>query len=382
MTKSSGNIGRPRLLYVVTEDWYFLSHRLPMARAALQAGFEVHVATNIIAHRAEIERLGFVMHDIPFTRGRLSIHALRTIFELRRLYNALKPQIIHHVALQPIVLGGLAAIGLSAFCLHAITGSGYVFTTASSKARFVRSIVAALLVRILNRPRTMVLVQNPDDRMLLLSLGVKDRIVLIAGSGVDVARFKPLPETAGPITIGFVGRLLEIKGIRTLMAAHKLLQARNVDVNLLIAGAPDPANPGSISQNELGQWKSRSGVSFMGQVDDIEKVWSRAHIAVLPSQGGEGVPMSLLEAAACGRPLIATDVPGCREIVVSNKTGILVPVNDPEALAAAIEKLFASAELRLQFGEAARRLVAKRFSAEVVEQATKELYSRLMPPPR
>jgi glycosyltransferase involved in cell wall biosynthesis len=369
---------RPRLLYVVTEDWYFLSHRLPMARAARDAGFEVHVATNVVDGGAEIERQGFSVHHLPFARGRISIRAVLTIGKLHQLYRLLAPQIVHHVALQPTVLGGVAALGLPITCVNALTGLGYIFTAKSPKARLLRAFVTPLLSWLLNRPETVVLVQNPDDRLLLSSLGIQqDRITLIAGSGVDVSRLQPLPEPGPPVTVGFAGRLLGIKGIRTLIAAQRLLRSRGANFNLLVAGAPDPANPGSVSARELGEWKREAGVTFLGHVGDIGALWRQAHIAALPSEGGEGVPMSLLEAAAFGRPLIATDVPGCREVVIPNKTGMFVPVDDPPALAGAIEELAASPELRARYGAAARQLVVEKFSADAVGRAVADLYFRL-----
>src|SRR6266849_3131743 len=187
------------------------------------------------------------------------------------------------------------------------------------------------------------------------------RIVLIPGSGVDTVTLRPLPEPSGPMTIAFVGRLLADKGIRTLIEAQR--QLRSKGINLLIAGTPDPANPASVSQAEAEAWGREPGITWLGHVDDISSVWARAHIAVLPSRR-EGLPKSLLEAAACGRPMVATDVPGCREIAIAGETGLLVPPDQAQALAAAIETLAAAPELRARFGRAARRLAEERFAAD------------------
>ena len=222
------------------------------------------------------------------------------------------------------------------------------------------------------------LVQNDDDRAALIALGIpKSRIALIAGSGVDIARFVPLPEPAGPPTAAFVGRLLDDKGIRTLIAAHRLLRARGADARLLIAGTPDPANPASVSHEEAASWNNEPGITWLGQVDDISGLWARAHVAVLPSRR-EGLPLSLLEAAACGRAMVATDVPGCREIAIPDLTGLLVPVDDATALADAIERLLRDAELRTQFAAAARCLVVERFSSEIIGRQTVALYRHLL----
>jgi glycosyltransferase involved in cell wall biosynthesis len=368
-----------RLLYVVTEDWYFLSHRLPMACAARDAGFEVHVATRVVDGGAAIEAEGFVLHPVPFARGNLSPWAaLGTIRALRDVYRRVAPDVAHHVSLQSAVLGSLSGLGQHVSCVNALTGLGYTYTSGGAKALLLRPVLSALLRVLLNRPRQAVLVQNPDDREGLLSLGIAaERIVTIPGSGVDTDRLKPLPEPPGAITMAFVGRLLADKGIHTLIRAQRLLRQRGTNVELLIAGTPDPANPASISQQEATDFGREPGNSWLGHVGDIQALWGRAHIAVLPSRR-EGLPKSLLEAAACGRPMVATDVPGCREVVLPGETGTLVPYDDDVALAEAIAKLAVSPSLRAQYGAAARKLAVERFSAEAIGRQTVDLYRRIM----
>jgi len=369
----------PRLIYVVTEDWYFVSHRLPMARAARAAGFEVHVATNVGDDAAKIREEGFILHPVRFARGRLSpFRTLRTILALRNLYRTVDPVIVHHVAMQPTLLGMIASFGSKFAIVYAITGLGSAFMADSGTTRRLRQGGRLLLRFGLNRRRAVALVQNPDDREMLAKLGVKpERIALIPGSGIDADRFRPIPEPDGPVTVAFVGRMLADKGVRTLIEAQRILRDSGILCDLLLAGTPDPANPTSISQIEVAGWGREPGVTWLGHVDDIAMIWRRAHIAVLPSRG-EGVPKSLLEAAAFGRPLIATDVPGCREIVVHEKTGLLVPVDDPPALAAAILRLVRSSQQRVRFGVAARRLVDERFAADLIGQAAVALYRRLL----
>jgi glycosyltransferase involved in cell wall biosynthesis len=376
----------PRLLYVVTEDWFFLSHRLPMARAARKHGYEVHVACNAAAGAAAIEREGFILHPVKFARGRLAPSAqIATIRELRAVHRTVDPDLVHHVALQPSILGSLAALGGRAKCVNAVTGFGYAFASTTGKARMVKALLRPLMRRLLGRGNNVALVQNPDDRTVLLALGIAaERIVLIPGSGVDIAAFPPLPEPSPPMTVAFVGRLLDDKGIRILVAAHRLLRQKQVHVILLIAGAPDPGNPASIPLREAESWNSEPGIAWLGQVGDIASVWARAHIAVLPARGGEGLPKSLLEAAACRRPMIATDVPGCREIAIAGETALLVPPDDAAALAAAIETLVGASDLRARFSRAARALVEERFAADKIGAAVVALYDRLLaqPPPR
>ena len=371
--------GPPRLLFVVTEDWFFLSHRLPMARAAQAAGFEVHVATNVADGAAAIAREGFVLHPGRFARGRLSpLATLATIRALRRLHREIAPDLVHHVALQATILGSLAALGRPVARVNAITGLGYAFIAESRKARIVRRVIGTLLRLLVDRRRSVALVQNPDDRTLLQGLGIADdRIVLIPGSGVDVDRLQPMPEPAGTVTLGFVGRLLDDKGIRVLVAAHRLLRHKGLALDLLIAGTPDPANPASVTQAEAEAFGREPGITWLGRVDDIATVWARAHIAVLPSRR-EGLPKSLLEAAACGRPMVATDVPGCREVAIPWNTGLLVEPDAPGALATAIEMLAETPDMRARFGQAARRLAEERFADQAIGRAVVALYARLL----
>jgi glycosyltransferase involved in cell wall biosynthesis len=368
-----------RLLYVVTEDWYFLSHRLPMARAARDAGFEIHVATRVLNGARAIEGEGFVLHQVPFVRGKLSpVAAFATIRALHAVHKRVNPNIVHHVSLQAAILGAIAALGRPVNAINALTGMGYAYSSVGVKAALLRTAIGMLLKALLQRPRQTVLVQNSDDRDQMILLGIaQDRIVIIPGSGVDTDALIPCPEPEGPITIAFVGRLLTDKGIRTLIHAMRLVRQRGSDVRLLIAGTPDLANPASISPQEARSFGEEPGNAWLGHVDNIADVWARAHIAVLPSRR-EGLPKSLLEAAACGRPLIATDVPGCREIVRPWKTGLLVPYNNVAALADAIMTLAASPVLRERYGAAARRLAIEHFSARHIGSATVDLYRRVM----
>jgi glycosyltransferase involved in cell wall biosynthesis len=369
----------PRLLYLVSEDWYFRSHRLPMALAAQQAGYEVHVATHVQADGGAIEALGFTLHPLAWRRGSTNpFDRLRLIGDVRRLYRTLKPDLVHHVALEAAVIGSLASVGLGVRTLNALAGLGFVFTSRTPKALLTGFLVRGLMRVLLTRRHAAVLVQNEDDRAAIAALGVgEDRIFLIPGSGVDTDQLMPLPEPAGPVTAAFVGRLLDDKGVRTLLAAHELLAKRGEPVRLLLAGEPDPANPASIPPDEIASWKLREGVEVLGQVADIRDVWAAAHIAVLPSRR-EGMPKSLLEAAACGRAIVATNVPGCRAVARDGVNALLVPPDDPAALADAIGYLARDPVLRQTFATAGRRLVEDEFSSMRIGRETVALYDKLL----
>ncbi len=366
------------LIFFAAEDRAFLSHRLPMARAARDAGYAVHVATNDGAGRAAIEAEGFILDPIPVQRGLLSpFSTLKTVRALRSIYKRLNPVIVHHSGLQCCVLGSVAAFGLNVAQVNAMTGMGYVFTATSTKARILKAIVQIAARLFINRKRSVVLVQNPDDWNASIQLGIDAaRLVLIPGSGVDTEALTPMPEPDGPITIGFAGRLLTDKGIRALIGAHRLLRAQGRDVRLLIAGTIDPANPASVTQAEVDGWASEPGIHVLGHVTNIADLWRQSHIAALPSHR-EGLPKTLLEAAACGRPMVATDVPGCREIAIANRTGLLVPVEAPDALADAILRLADGPALRATYGQAARALVEREMSAKAVGTSIVQLYARI-----
>ena len=370
-----------RLLYVANEDWAFLMNRLPMARAARAAGYEVHVATRVNNAGSAIEAEGFTLHPIPLQRGGISpLLAIPAILALRQVTDRIKPDLAHHSGLQCCVYGAIAAFGRKFPYVSAMTGLGYVFTSATWRTRLLRAILKRLLPSLLDRPGNVVLVQNPDDRSALVELGISDaRITLIPGSGVDTDTLQPLPEPDGPVTYGFAGRLLTDKGIRALVAAHEIVRGQGLETNLLIAGNPDPANPASVSLQEVNEWAQRPGITWLGHVKDIASLWRRCHFAVLPSHR-EGLPGALMEAAACGRALIATDAPGCREITIDGQTGLLVPIENPQALAQAIATLTTSPELRARYAKAARELVVSKLSANIIGEQIVRLYDQMTKP--
>jgi len=373
---------RPKLIYLVTEDWYFWSHRLPMARAAQHAGFDVAVATRVAAHGERIRAEGFALHPLRWRRRDIGPWAsLRAVGEVYRLYSRERPLLVHHVALKPAVLGSVAALlaGVPAV-VNAVTGVGFVASSPSLRARLLRRPMDFALARLLERPNSRVIVQNEDDRALLLSLrsGADERIVVIRGSGVDTTHFRATPEPpVPPVTAGYAGRMLADKGVAVLVEAQQSLRRRGGDLRLVLAGTPDPENPSSIDAATLAAWRALPGITWLGEVDDIRTLWSMAHIAVLPSRR-EGLPKSLLEAAAMGRPLIATDVPGCREIARDGVNALLVPPDDAGALAAALERLADDAELRRRFGAASRALVESELAADAVGAATVACYRSLL----
>jgi glycosyltransferase involved in cell wall biosynthesis len=373
---------RPRLLFVVTEDWYFWSHRLPMAQAAQAAGFDVAVATRVTDHGARIAAQGFRL--IPLQKlsrqGRNPWGELAAIAELRAVYRREKPEVLHHVALKPVLYGALAArlAGVSGV-VNAMAGLGFVFTAQSLKARLLKPLVSAAFRFLLRRKGSVLLVQNSDDRAVFLNAGLitPQAVRLIPGSGVDISGFTPQPEASGEIVALFVARLLWDKGLGDLVEAARLLRKRGIPLCIQVAGDRDPANPACIPEQTLADWQAEGLVSFLGRRSDIAALWEQAHIAVLPSYR-EGMPKALLEAAACGRPLLSTDVPGCRALVRDGENGLLVPARNPGALAQALERLATDAALRQRLGAQARRDAETIYSEQAVGAAVVALYQSLL----
>jgi glycosyltransferase involved in cell wall biosynthesis len=373
--------GRRKIIYAVTEDWYFCSHRLPMALAAQALGCEVIVATRVDRHGEIIRGHGFRLVDWKLDRR--STHPGRegrALAQLVALYRRERPDLVHHVAMKPVVYGAIAArlAGVPAV-LNALAGLGAAFIANSRLAQQRRRALLALFRRLLDRPGSRLLVQNEDDRALFLEQEIvaAERVALIPGSGVDTERFRPSPEPAGVPVAVLAGRMLWDKGVGEAVEAARLLAARGVALRIALVGRPDPANPRSIAEATLRGWVAEGLVEWWGQRDDMVEVWRDAAIGLLPSYR-EGMPKSLLEAAACGRPLVATDVPGCRALVTPGVDGLLVPPRDPAALAAALETLARDPLQRRRLGAAARESIAARFSDAEIRRQIADLYREML----
>jgi glycosyltransferase involved in cell wall biosynthesis len=376
---------RPKLLYLVTEDWYFWSHRLPVARAARDAGFEVLVATRVQKHGERIRGEGFRLCPLPWRRrGDGLFGAGRALLVIAALYRRERPDIVHHVALKPVVFGAVAA-RLAALRrpvrparIAAVTGLGSRLAAGRGPARLLRPAFGWALRRA--AAGGPVIVQNPEDGVALAAFGIDPGgIVLICGSGVDTVHFAPLPEPSGAsVTVALVARMLRSKGVLEAAAAVRRLRAEGLAIELLLAGPRDPDNRDSLAERELAALSAEPGIAWLGYVEDVRTVWRRAAVAVFPSTYGEGVPKALLEAAACGRPIVAADMPGCREVVRPGVTGLVVPPHDPGALAAALAALARDPERRRAMGRAGRALVESEFGETRVAGETVALYQRLL----
>ncbi len=373
----------PRLLYLMNEALFFTTHRMPVALAARDAGFEVHVAAPYMAGAVEtIRGHGFCYHDVPLDRGSLRpLAELRLLRAFHALIRELRPDLLHAVAMKPVLYGGLLArrAGVPAV-VHAITGLGYLFLRQSLGAKLMRGLVTRLYRHALGHPNARAIFQNPDDLGLFLERRLVDpaRAVTIKGCGVDLAQFRPAPESQGPVTVMFPARLIGDKGVREFVAAAEIIGREGSAARFVLVGRNDPQNPTNVPEAEIRGWERRGMVEWWGFRNDMAATLGQAHVVAMPSYR-EGLPRVLIEAAACGRPIVSADVPGCREIVREGENGLLVPARDGRALAAAIRRLIDDGRLRRRLGERGRAIAEAEFSVEHLVAAHMALYRALLP---
>ena len=334
-----------KLLYFATEDWYFCSHRLPHAIAASNAGFEVVIVCNVTKHLGRITKHGLRVIPLRFIRSSMNpIREFRVLLQLIRIYLKEKPDIVQHVAIKPIIYGTIAArlsgvVGI----FNSIAGLGYIFISKNILAKILKPPVKLALTWALNQKNGFTILQNKDDQNFLRKERIiySKRLQIIAGSGVNTKKFSYSPEPAitddGPLIV-CVSRMLWDKGIGELIHATEKLRKEDIKFRLALIGTPDPANPASIPLGQIQRWKRAKLIEYWGYIENIEKVYRKCHIVVLPSYR-EGMPKSLLEAASASRPIITTNVPGCKEIVKDQINGILIEAKTINPLAESMKRL-------------------------------------------
>jgi glycosyltransferase involved in cell wall biosynthesis len=373
----------PKLLYLITEDWFFVSHFLPMARAARDAGFDVVVATRVHERATRITAEGFRVIALDQTRKSLGpFEALRNMVQAFRIIRAERPDIVHCIALRPVVLGGIAAsMARVPGLVLAPTGLGHLWTSTGMVAWSVRNAVRFVVGSWLRRPGTRFLFENMDDPSEF-NLDPADRnVTIVGGAGVAAADFPFVHEPpAPPVKIATVARMIYPKGIADAVAATARARALGAPVELHLFGVPDPLNRRSISEATLHQWSAQPGIHWHGQTGDVARVWREHHVALFLSYYREGVPRTLIESAAAGRPIVTTDMPGCRDVVRDGKEGFIVPPGDVEAAALAIVKLAGDPALRARLGAAANARFHERFTEDAVKASVANLYRSLVRP--
>ena len=371
----------PRLLFLVPEDWFFVSHFIGMGIAARQAGFEVAIATPVHAHRATIEAAGIRVIEVGRDRARMApLSLLRSIDALRRIIEVERPDIIHCIALRTVVTGGVAArLAHVPGIVLAPTGLGFLWSHDHVAARLTRRLIRLMVSHVLDTPRTLFLFENPDDaRALGLDPRDRSKITLVRGAGVDPSAFPAQPPRHDDtLRLAVVARMIASKRIADAVAAVGLAQAAGHRVSFDIYGAPDPVNPASYTRRELDAWSRLPGITWRGPTRDVAAVWREADAAILLSTG-EGLPRSLVEALASARAIITTDAPGNNIVVEDGINGFLVPPADPGAAAVAIGRLADDRQMLARMGEAGRRRFENGFTAKDVTDTAMALYQRLL----
>jgi glycosyltransferase involved in cell wall biosynthesis len=371
---------RPRLLFVVNNAAFFASHRLCIGIGARDVGFQVHVAAAPSPALEALRGHGFTVHPIPLHRkAHDPAREARTLVALLQLYRRLRPDVVHHVTVKPVLYGSIAArlAGVPAV-VNAVSGLGYVFLARGALARLRRTVVLGAYRLGFGHPNLRVIFQNDDDAALFVEGGLldPDRVVMIRGSGVDLDRFRPVASPAGTPVVVLPSRMLFDKGVGEFVAAARALRAAGVAARFVLVGEPDPGNPASVSHAQLDAWQSEGMVEWWGPRRDMPEVLGSSQVVCLPSYR-EGMPKVLLEAAASGRAIVTTDVPGCRDAIVPGVTGLLVPVRDSGALAQALDRLLTDQALRQRLGDAGRRRAEELFAERLVVQRTLETYEAL-----
>ncbi len=377
---AKGECTQPRLLLAANQLESFFNHRLPIARAAQNAGWDVHVAINEPREAANLDTDGLTFHPWPLARSFASpAREMETLTSLNALVKALRPDIVHAFTLKPALYAALVSRWQRQPTVMSVTGVGSFFLGQGLREKVIRSGLTMALRLSLGGRRQIAIVQNPDDQELVTTrFGVSaSRTRLIPGSGVDLARFAPPTSPAPPpVQIALAARMLADKGVREFVEAARTLTGEGLNARFVLAGGLDPANRTAIAESELRAWESEGCVTWLGPVPDMADLYRSSHIACLPSYR-EGLPKALLEASACGLPCVTTDVPGCRDAIIANETGLLAPLRDAPALADALRRLITNAAMREQMGIAGRAFVAQRHSNEAVTAAVLETYADL-----
>ncbi|MCO7622423.1 MULTISPECIES: glycosyltransferase family 4 protein [Pseudomonas] len=371
---------KPVLLIVGNDAKYFLSHRLPVALSAKEKGYDVHIATPEGPSVPEVERLGFKYHRLSFSRsGTNPLVELWALISICILCWKVRPKIMHLVTIKPVLYGGIAArISPVMGVLAAIPGLGFIFMAEGVRARVLRSVISFMYRIALGKSNLRAVFQNPDDQRALSKIGAisAGKSILIRGSGVDLSQYRYVAEDAGVPVVTFAARLLRDKGVFEFIDAARLLKARGMKVHFKLAGDLDTGNPTSVTEDQLANWMAEGVVECLGYCNDMSTLLTHSHLIVLPSYR-EGLPKVLVEAAACGRAVITTDVPGCRDAIDPDVSGLLVPVRDAKALADAIQCLLDAPERRREMGKAGRALAERAFAIESIVEQHMKIYNAL-----
>jgi glycosyltransferase involved in cell wall biosynthesis len=369
-----------RILFVVNCPAFFISHRLPVALAARRQGYEVHVATMPGDEVDQICAVGLTHHELPLTRSGVNpLNELFVFTAIYKLFRQLKPELVHLVTIKPVLYGGFAArLARVPGVVAAVSGLGFVFIAKGFKASLIRVGVMNLYRLAFGKRNLRVIFQNPNDRNSFIEAGAltADKAMLIRGSGVNLADYPATIEPEGSPVIIMASRLLRDKGVLEYVQAARLIKQQGVDAKFILVGGPDVHNPATVTDEQLKEIKNNGDVELLGFQEDIPALLAASNIVVLPSYR-EGLPKVLVEAAAAGRAVVTSDVPGCRDAIEVGVSGLLVPPRNPEALAKGIQILINDPELRKKMAEQGRYLAEREFDLNKIVKAHLEIYRAL-----
>ena len=357
-----------KIIYFISEDWVFLNHRFDLAKKIISSGFKLSLITKVSNYKKEIEEKKINVINLKTERGSLNIRkSLKDIYKIFKIYKKLKPDIVHHFGIRQIVHGNIAArlAGIKK-SYNSITGLGSVFISGNIILKFF--ILTVLKISLLFK-KSYILVQNKHDFDFVKKKLPNKNNILLPASGVDTNKFLQTKEPKGNVIFLFASRIIKDKGIIELIEATKQLKSQKKKFELYIAGSPDFQNKSTVSHVQLKTWESLGYIRYLGLVKDMEQLYKKVHVGILPSYR-EGLPKSLLEAASSGKPIITTDVPGCNEIVKNEFNGLIVPPKDSNELMKAMKKLILNKKLRISMGKKGRELIKKNFSNS---KATKDI---------
>ena len=372
-----------KVVLCITEDWFALSHFRPLITVLRGVAHAVVVVTRSSGRLGEIEALGARVIDFDFRRSSSDpLREAQSAWALARVLEAEDADVVHLVAMKPVVLGGLALkLVPAAHVVVHMTGLGLLAFGRGLLLRLYRTAALRLMASMLRKPSSFLLVENPDDLALLRAGGVDPgpRCTILGGAGVDSEAFPALPQPRNQVAVAaFVGRMIRPKGVDVLVAALDRLKRRRVPMRAELYGNTDADNPEAVAGEELMAWCAKYDAHWFGHIADVREVWRRADIFVLPARSREGMPRALLEAAASARALVVSDVPGCRHFVRDGVEGFVVPPEDPDALANALERLARDADLRRRMGEAARLRLLQGFTEAHVKHSLRATYAAML----
>lgn len=369
---------KTKLLIVTNVDWFFLSHRLPVALEAKKLDFHVAIVAKDTGSKNIIIRHGFDFIDLPINRSTVNIiKDIKTIYFLIKIYIRFRPDLVHHITIKPVLFGSLAArLTKVRYVINAISGLGHIFIGNDLLAIVQREFVKMFYKISFFKINQEVIFQNKHDQTLF----IKSKIVrnyqtkIIRGSGVNLQKFKYFSEERNQIVILFASRLLWTKGIGVFVEAAKIILKEKINARFIIVGRLDYDNPARVFEKEIINWQRDGLIEWGGHVTNVMDILAKSNIVCLPTFYGEGIPKILIEAASCGRAIIATDVPGCNDIVTHNHNGLLIPPHNVDALVDSLRILINNDHLRMTMGKRGRELAENYFSIDLVVQQHMDIY--------